>query len=79
MKTWICTAIVSDEQVTRNIEAEDLPSASTACAEWVESIDGQFVSVQVVDSEIAARQAAIDKLVSSGLLTEEEATALAGG
>jgi hypothetical protein len=79
MKTWVCTALVDNGQVSSNIEAEDLPSASATCAEWVESINGQFVSVQMVDTAIEARQAAIDKLVSSGLLTEAEATALAGG
>jgi hypothetical protein len=80
VKTWLCTATATNgAETTKTVEADDLQTAGVLCSEWIASINGQFVSVQMVDTEIAARQAAIDKLVSSGLLTEAEATALAGG
>jgi hypothetical protein len=73
---WKCTITTDGQKSEHLLDADDMDSAITQGQGLASSLGGEFDYVELVNTE---RQAAIAKLVSSGLLTEAEATALAGG
>ena len=68
MKTWVGLAVVGDSVTPQTIDAENLEDASRQCSEWVTSVGGQFLGVQLVD---VSRATGVSKLVELGLAPEE--------